>query len=133
MHGDDLLLLKRANLYRLVFEAREAIRIPEVTHDLCSLPSVLVVGPFQVSWVPTPGHTPGSVCFRIGDEVFTGDTLLTRRLARMDLPGSDREALRASLTELAKWPAGLTNWPGHGPSASLGDSLALAADLWHRA
>jgi len=33
------------------------------------------VGELRIEPIPTPGHTPGSTCFRIGGNLFTGDVL----------------------------------------------------------
>lgn len=33
------------------------------------------VGGLQIQPLPTPGHTPGCVCFLVGDSLFTGDVL----------------------------------------------------------
>lgn len=60
--------------------------------------------------IPTPGHTPGSVCFRTTSEdgttyLFTGDTIVSDQEGKWfagHIPGmSDRDALATSLRELA--------------------------------
>lgn len=48
----------------------------------------------------TPGHTPGSVCLRCGDLLFTGDTLFAGDIGRSDFPGSSAQELDASLKKL---------------------------------
>jgi glyoxylase-like metal-dependent hydrolase (beta-lactamase superfamily II) len=61
----------------------------------------------------TPGHTPGGVCYRIGEDLFTGDTLFVDWVGRADLPGGDARALFASLAKLRNLPGGLRIRPGH--------------------
>ena len=67
----------------------------------------------------TPGHTPGSVCLRCGDLLFTGDTLFAGSCGRTDFPGGNGAAMRASLRRLAALPGDCTVLPGHGPATTL--------------
>lgn len=67
----------------------------------------------------TPGHTPGSVCLRLGDALFCGDTLFAGSCGRTDLPGGSRRAMTASLKRLAEIPENLTLYPGHGAASML--------------
>ena len=68
----------------------------------------------------TPGHTPGSVCLRFGDILFTGDTLFAGSIGRTDFPcGSNREMMD-SLDYLKTLEDHLTVYPGHGPSTTMG-------------
>ncbi|MEG2769636.1 MAG: MBL fold metallo-hydrolase [Oscillospiraceae bacterium] len=50
----------------------------------------------------TPGHTPGSVCIKIEDMLFTGDTLFDGDTGRTDLKGGDSEAMRNSIIKLCR-------------------------------
>ena len=67
----------------------------------------------------TPGHTPGSVCLRCGDLLFTGDTLFAGSCGRTDFPGGNGAAMHASLRRLAALPGDCTVLPGHGPATTL--------------
>ena len=66
----------------------------------------------------TPGHSPGSVCYRVGDTLFTGDTLFLNDYGRTDLPGGSQTQMRASLRRLFTLH-GCAFYPGHGPGGTI--------------
>ena len=49
----------------------------------------LQVGAIPLTFIHTPGHTPGSQCFLVDGCLISGDTLFIRSCGRTDLPGSD--------------------------------------------
>lgn len=71
------------------------------------------IGSYIVETLHTPGHTPGSVCLRVGDILFTGDTLFEDDCGRCDLPGGDYTAMLHSLRTLAALEGDYTVYPGH--------------------
>jgi len=119
LHGADARLVERGNLFRMVFESHEPIRIPTIDHDIAELASRFGLGPFQISWLSTPGHTQGSICLQIGDFLFSGDTLMRNAIGRTDLPGADREQLMASIRKLKALPGELVVCGGHGPRTTI--------------
>ena len=76
--------------------------------------SKLNLAGLDITVLHTPGHTLGSVCYRIGDALFTGDTLFCRGYGRTDFPGGDFSALMRSLRRLLKFEEDLRVYPGHG-------------------
>lgn len=83
--------------------AASPIDLPQAQEQL-SNGSRISLGEEQIEVWHTPGHTPGSVIFKIGDAVITGDTLFVSRCGRADLPGGDVEALYRSLQRIKKLP-----------------------------
>lgn len=81
--------------------------------------STLRLAGMEVRVLHTPGHTPGSVCYQMGGDLFTGDTLFCGGYGRTDLPGGDFEALRSSLRRLMNLPGEWRVYPGHGASTTL--------------
>jgi hydroxyacylglutathione hydrolase len=71
------------------------------------------VGEVPVRFIHTPGHTPGSQCFLVGDALVSGDTLFIGSCGRVDLPGSDPKKLYESLQTLGDLPEGTHLFPGH--------------------
>ena len=126
LHGDDSDLLRRANLYRMVFDSPESVRIPKISQDLKYVSGILEVGPFRLQVMHTPGHTHGSVCFRLDDHLFSGDTLMARGPGRTDLPGGDAEALSRSIDVLSGLDESTQVFGGHGRSVTLGNALSAA-------
>ena len=130
LHAADGQLLRRANLYRLLFETKEPVKIPEFTHDISALPQQFQVGPFLLSWIATPGHTEGSVCFQIEDYLFSGDTLMHNTIGRTDLPGGNREQLLASVRKLMSLPAETVVCGGHGPRTTLQEQFSPSSPVY---
>ena len=87
----------------------------------------VTVGGVEVELLHTPGHTPGSQCFRVAGRLLSGDTLFLEGCGRTDFPGGDKEEIWRSLHQrLAKLGDDTILFPGHlyGPagSATLGDT-----------
>jgi len=72
------------------------------------------VGRFPLTFIHTPGHTPGSQCFLVDGRLVSGDTLFIRSCGRTDLPGSDPKEMYTSLTQrLGALPDETVVLPGH--------------------
>lgn len=88
------------------------------TRDLADGETLDFAG-LQFTVIHTPGHTPGSVCFRCGDLLFAGDTLFAGSCGRTDLPGGSWQDMAASLRRLAALEGDCTVYPGHGEATTL--------------
>ena len=86
------------------------------------------VGDISITFVHTPGHTPGSQCFLVEQRLVAGDPLFLDGCGRTDLPGGNPGDLYTSLQTLASLPATTIVCPGHQysalPSANLGDVVS---------
>ena len=60
----------------------------------------IVVGDIKINPILCPGHSPQSVCYLIGDNLFTGDVLFNGTIGRTDLPGSDPKLMQEALRKL---------------------------------
>ncbi len=87
------------------------------------------IGEVRVRLLHTPGHTPGSQCFLVEEaggpgRLVSGDTLFLGSCGRVDLPGSDPEAMYRSLNEILKrLPDETLVYPGHLYSSEASDTL----------
>jgi glyoxylase-like metal-dependent hydrolase (beta-lactamase superfamily II) len=85
----------------------------------------ITVGDVPLTFVHTPGHTPGSLCFLAGGNLISGDTLFIGSCGRTDLPGSDPAEMYRSLNQtLRNLPDDTVVYPGHNyadrPTSTIG-------------
>jgi hydroxyacylglutathione hydrolase len=107
--------------------ARTAMHLADATAQLKSAERYLTdgdrlpFGEFVLEVLATPGHTPGSLSFKVGNHLFTGDTLMAGRIGRVDLPGSSPQQMAISLhAQLLALPDNTVVYPGHGPNTTIG-------------
>ena len=81
---------------------------------------MLELGSLTIHVIHTPGHTPGGVTLRVGDALFTGDTLFAGSMGRSDFPGGNTQQLFASLKKLAQLEGDFQVLPGHDRTTTLG-------------
>src|SRR5260370_25819185 len=108
-------------------EATTARHLAEATAPLKSADRYLTstdslpFGQFALDVLITPGHTPGGLSFKVGNHLFTGDTLLAGKIGRIDLPGSSPQQMLLSLHgQLLTLPDNAAAYPGHGPNPTIG-------------
>ncbi len=84
------------------------------------------IGGLAVEVLHTPGHTPACVSYRIGSNVFVGDTLFMHDYgtARADFPGGDARMLYRSIMRLLALPPETRLWMCHDYKAPGRDRFA---------
>lgn len=80
----------------------------------------LAIGDLKVTFIHTPGHTPGGMCIKVGNHMFTGDTLFAGSIGRTDFYGGDFKQMNKSLNKLANQDDNIIIYPGHGPTSTIG-------------
>lgn len=79
------------------------------------------VGRLTLEVIHTPGHTPGGICLRHDNVLFSGDTLFFEGVGRTDLPNGSSSALISSIkSRLMTLPDDCKVYPGHGPQTTIG-------------
>lgn len=76
--------------------------------------------------IHTPGHSPGSVCFRNDEEAYivSGDVLFQGSIGRTDLPGGDYSVLMRSINEqIINLNKDTVVYSGHGPITTVGQEI----------
>ncbi|MFA6864478.1 MAG: MBL fold metallo-hydrolase [Sphaerochaetaceae bacterium] len=71
--------------------------------------------------IPTPGHTPGGICYysEEGNFLFSGDTLFAQSIGRTDFPGGSYEDIVKSCRSLMDLDDSVNVLPGHGPATTI--------------
>ena len=79
----------------------------------------LSLGSLTIEVLHTPGHSKGSVTLKVGDVLFTGDTLFCGSCGRTDLRGGSYEEIMASLKRLGELEGDFHVCPGHDRTSTL--------------
>ena len=119
LHPGDRPLLERLSDQGAAFGLAPA-EPPAGVHDLADGQRI-ALGHETLEVIHTPGHSPGGVTFRGGDDLWVGDTLFAGSIGRTDLPGgSFAELARAIHTRLFPLGDHLRVLPGHGLPTTIG-------------
>jgi hydroxyacylglutathione hydrolase len=115
-HGED----------RRMVEAGEALSLWGLKRNPCPVDQeiadadTIAVGDQVIQVIHTPGHTRGSVCFKVGSHLFSGDVIFKGSIGRTDLPGgSDEEMMKTLKTRIATLESATRVYPGHGPLTTI--------------
>jgi hydroxyacylglutathione hydrolase len=124
----DLLNRIKAKVYVNKHEAEGVKKVSGLSDsDLVKVEAgdVFKLGDIDVKFIHTPGHTPGSQCFLVEDNLISGDTLFVNSCGRVDLPGSDPEAMYYSLNQtLRNLDDSTVVYPGHAYSPESSTTIA---------
>lgn len=88
---------------------------------------VVRVGHHELRVVPTPGHTPGGVCYYCAEAsaLLSGDSLFRGSIGRCDFPGGCEADLVGALRDrVLTLPDSTTILPGHGEATTVADERA---------
>lgn len=85
---------------------------------------ILKLAGFDIKVISTPGHTAGSVCFLVDDNLFSGDTLFYENIGRTDFPtGSYKEIINSIKTKLFTLDKATKVYPGHDMQTTIGHEI----------
>jgi glyoxylase-like metal-dependent hydrolase (beta-lactamase superfamily II) len=128
----ELLARKGMKIYANKLEADGVKQVTGVSDsDMVKVDTgdTLRIGEIEIEFLHTPGHTPGSQCFRIQSSLVSGDTLFIQGCGRVDLPGADSEQMYHSLRQLNELPDETLLLPGHdyggGSSRTMGETKKM--------
>jgi glyoxylase-like metal-dependent hydrolase (beta-lactamase superfamily II) len=82
---------------------------------------IIKLDDLHIEVLHTPGHTPGGICLKIDNVVFTGDTLFRDGIGRTDLPGGSHKTIISSIkNKLFCLDDEVKIYPGHGEFSTIG-------------
>ncbi len=82
------------------------------------------LGTSEIEVMHTPGHTPGSACYRINSDLITGDTLFVFGCGRCDLHGGNPEQMYSTLNRFkTDLPNDIVIHPGHNYAVQTSSTL----------
>lgn len=97
----------------------EPIVCEPAEHELADGQTLELAG-LTIRVLHTPGHSPGSCSFVVGQHCFGGDVLFAQSIGRTDLPGGNFETLMISIQDkLLKLDDDTIVYPGHGPKTTI--------------
>ncbi len=108
--------------YRVGITAADAARLPSYDYILED-DEVIPIGRLSLRTIITPGHTEGSICFKLENKplLFSGDTLFPGGPGRTDLAGGNFNDVLTSIdTKLFPFPKQTIVLPGHGAETTIG-------------
>jgi hydroxyacylglutathione hydrolase len=118
-HIGGLAELKSALNIPVAAHRREAANLPVTVDLLLNDGDELSWGHIKVKALHTPGHTPGSMCFRAGNYLFAGDTLFPVGPGRTNSPNDFRQIITSISEKLFGLPDDTEVYPGHGEATTI--------------
>ena len=118
-HEDEkeFLLDPKQNFSREIWASEISIKADIYVKDQ----EKLIVGPFELTFIHTPGHTKGGMCILVDEVLFSGDTLFRQSIGRTDFPGGSFEEIKDSINKkLFALPDDTDVFPGHMEPTTIG-------------
>ena len=118
----------------VIVSLRSRLRVPLATHETSSYqlrtpPEMLLkdgdtvfLGKLRIDALHTPGHTPGSLCFKCGKYLLSGDTIFPGGPGHTDSPDDFRQIIESIKRKILTLPEDTLILPGHGEGTTVGQS-----------
>ncbi len=112
-------------------QLRNELKLPLAAHfadarNLTSPPEILLnnsdavwLGELKFTVLHTPGHTPGSLCFKLGRYLISGDTIFPGGPGKTSSPDNFKQIIKSITEKIFVLPDDTQIYPGHGDSTVL--------------
>jgi len=121
-HMDHILALSELSSMLKVPVAAHALdtaNLPTSVEMLLSDGDTISLGDLELKVIHTPGHTPGSLCFRVGRYLISGDTIFTAGPGKTMSPKAFQQIVKSITEKIFVLPDDTQIYPGHGDSTVL--------------
>ena len=99
--------------------ASDAGKLPSPPETLLGDGDTISVGNLKFEVLHTPGHTPGSLCFKAGKYLISGDTIFPGGPGKTRSPSDFRQIIKSITEKIFVLPDDTQIYPGHGDSTSV--------------
>jgi glyoxylase-like metal-dependent hydrolase (beta-lactamase superfamily II) len=119
-HVQALAEVKRATGAPIAVHPADAAMLPVPADVMLNDGDRIRLGAHEIDVLHTPGHTPGGVCFLIGPDLISGDTLFPGGPGATRPPLGNFPQIIESVRRLFALPDATNVYPGHGRSTTIG-------------
>jgi hydroxyacylglutathione hydrolase len=113
LHSKDKRIANQANLFRNFAGDDTIVKTPKIDFFIDEVFDFSVNGKI-FEFHHTPGHSLGSVCIVLDNNLFCGDVILEDVIGRTDLPGGNYDSLVQSVNYIIEKFENFDVYPGHG-------------------
>ena len=103
----------------LAAHAADSTRLPSPPEILLNDGDVVSFGKVELEVLHTPGHTSGSLCFKIDKYLISGDTIFPGGPGKTRSPADLRQIINSITDKILVLPDDTEIYPGHGDSTIL--------------
>lgn len=104
----------------LVVHASDAMNLPSTPDMLVDDRDTIPLGNLKLEVLHTPGHTAGSLCFKVGQYLISGDTIFPGGPGKTRSPDDFKQVIKSITGKILTLPDSVTLYPGHGDSTEVG-------------
>lgn len=118
-HIDALAELQAGLKVPLAAHALDARNLPSPPEMLLNDGDTVSFGNLKFEVLHTPGHTPGSLCFKVGCYLISGDTIFPGGPGKTKSPADFKQIIKSITEKIFMLPDATQIYPGHGDSTAL--------------
>jgi len=103
----------------LAAHALDARNLPSPPEMLLNDGDTVTIGNLKLEVLYTPGHTPGSLCFKVGCYLISGDTIFRSGPGKTKSSADFKQIIKSMTEKIFMLPDATQIYPGHGDSTVL--------------